>query len=94
MTQETLIKQSITKELKLAGWFVQSNIQSGFGVVRGRPDMECYKDGRVLLIEVKTDKGKQSPAQIEYQKKVNRYAPYILARSIEDIRPYLTETLF
>lgn len=52
--------------------------------------MEAYKAGKILLIECKSAVGKQSEAQKLYQRRVAPFAPYILARSVEDIKPYLT----
>ena len=76
--------------LEQDGWYVQANPQFGPYVVPGRPDMEAYKDGKVILIECKGPDGRQSPAQKMYQVLVTPYAPYILARSVDDIKPYLT----
>ena len=88
-TPENRVKKSIEDVLRADGWFVQYNPQYGPFVVKGRPDMEAYKDGRVLLIEVKSATGVQSKDQKLYQIRVQHYAPYILARSVEDIKPYL-----
>ncbi len=89
-TPENRVKKSLEAALRADGWFVQYNPQFGPFVVKGRPDMEAYKDGRVLLIEVKSATGKQSNDQKLYQLRVQRFCPYILARSVEDIKPYLT----
>lgn len=88
-TPENRVKKSIEDALRADGWYVQYNPQYGPFVVKGRPDMEAYRDGKVLLIEVKSATGKQSQDQKMYQLRVQRYAPYILARSVEDIKPYL-----
>lgn len=89
-TPENRVKKQITDALHADGWFVQSNPQFGPFVRPGRPDMEAYKDGKVILIECKSAVGKQSEAQKMYQNRVAPFAPYILARSLEDIKPYLT----
>ena len=50
---------------------------------------ECGGQGfvRVIWIEVKTATGKQSDAQLEFQKEVeNEGHTYIVARSIDDVR--------
>lgn len=52
--------------------------------------MEAYKAGKILLIECKSAVGKQSEAQKLYQRRVAPFALYILARSVDDIKPYLT----
>ena|SRR5271163_478836 len=44
----------------------------------------------VVWIEVKTAKGKQSPAQVAFQKEVESEGHgYVVARSIEDVDNYL-----
>ncbi|MBQ9571767.1 MAG: hypothetical protein IJR22_00050 [Acidaminococcaceae bacterium] len=95
-TPENRVKKSITEALKQDGWFIQYNPQFGPYVIKGRPDMEAYKGGRVLLIECKSKEGRQSPDQKRYEERVSPYAQYILARSVEDIKPFLTtvQTLF
>ncbi len=43
-------------------------------------------DGRFLAIEVKNERGKQSPAQIAFGEMVEKMGGiYILARSVEDV---------
>ncbi len=95
-TPENRVKKDIQELLKADGWFVQNNPQFGPFCTKGRPDMEAYKDGKVILIECKSDTGRQSPAQKRYQKRVAPYATYILARGVDDVTPYLTtiQTLF
>lgn len=39
---------------------------------------------------MKDERRKQIEAQKLYQRRVAPFAPYILARSVEDIKPYLT----
>jgi hypothetical protein len=42
--------------------------------------------GRMLAVEVKTPKGRQSPDQILFQKRLERLGGvYILARSVADV---------
>lgn len=89
-TPENRVKKSIAETLRRDGWFVQYNPQFGPFIVKGRPDMEAYKDGRVLLIECKSADGRQSPDQKRYQAKVAPYATYVLARSVDDIKPFLS----
>lgn len=95
-TPENRVKKQIQDLLRADGWFVQSNPQFGPFVRPGRPDMEAYKAGKIILIECKSATGKQSEAQKLYQRRVAPFAPYILARSVDDIKPYLTriQTLF
>ena len=42
----------------------RSGINSGLGVVSGVPDVIVIHQGRTYALELKTDKGKLSPAQI------------------------------
>lgn len=90
-TPENRGKREVAKLLRMDGWFVQFNPQFGPFVTRGRPDLEAYKQGKILLVECKSSVGKQSDDQKKYQAKVAPFAPYILARSVEDIKPYLTQ---
>ena len=56
-----------------------------FGDV-GAPDIVCVIDGIYLGIEVKTAKGKQSPAQKDFQRRLEKAGgKYILAYSLEDV---------
>ena len=45
-TPENRVKKSIEDALRADGWFVQYNPQYGPFVVKGRPDMEAYRDGK------------------------------------------------
>ncbi len=89
-TPENAVKVSVRQLLEYDGWFVQSNPNYGPYCTKGRPDLEAYKDGKVLLIECKSATGKLRPDQIKYRDKVSRFAVYIVARSVDDIKQYLT----
>jgi len=93
---ESLILNQVRDVLKLDGWDVTRH-QQGLGCRRGFPDLTALKDGKTLYIEVKTPKGKQSVYQIEFEQTCKAHGgTYIVARSVEDIKPYLTsiKTLF
>jgi hypothetical protein len=48
--------------------------------------MVAVKNGRVLWIEVKTEKGKLSAEQGEFQKNIEEHGgKYVIARGVEDI---------
>ena len=65
--------------------------QQGLGSRKGFPDLTALKDGRTLYVEIKTATGKQSPYQVEFQRVCEAHGGvYILARSVDDIKPYLT----
>ena len=57
------------------------------GYVKGQPDLIVLKNGKFWLLELKSEKGKQSIEQIEYQKlcEVNGI-DYIVIRNLEDLK--------
>lgn len=58
---------------------------------KGFPDLTALKGGKTIYIEVKTKTGKQSAYQVEFQKICEAHGgTYVLARSVDDIKPYLT----
>ena len=59
MTAETAEKKAIKDYLRLKGWYVYHNL-AGLGCYAGLADLTAIKKGRVLQIEVKAGKGKQS----------------------------------
>ena len=88
-TEETSIKQGIKKWLKLKGWFVFHNL-AGLGCYPGLSDFTAVKDGKVLFIEVKTPKGKQSDNQMQFDIDISTAGGYYLvARGHEDIEEFL-----
>lgn len=61
----------------------------------GMPDILCVIKGHLIGLEVKTDKGKQEPDQIEWQAKLERAGgTYAVVRSWEDtekiIKPFIS----
>jgi hypothetical protein len=45
------------------------------------------KNGRTVFVEVKTEKGKQTPDQVQFQSMVSLYGGlYVIARSIDDVK--------
>ena len=95
---EADIQLSILQELKRQGKFcwrnqpVTFNHQLGFHisnpyVPKGMPDILCCIDSQLVGIEVKTPKGKQSPDQILFQKRLELSGgKYVLAKSVADIK--------
>jgi len=62
-----------------------------FGV-KGMADIHCIQlpHGRLIAIEVKTDRGRQSKDQKRYERMITKYGGlYVLARSVEDVRRVL-----
>src|SRR5690349_12013588 len=55
--------------------------------MKGIPDIIAIKDGRFIGIEVKTDKGRQSPEQKEFEQLCSKHGgKYIVVRSIDDVQ--------
>lgn len=93
---ESFILNQVRDILRLDGWDVTRH-QQGMGSRRGFPDLTALKDGVTLYIEIKTRTGKQSAYQVEFEKICRAHGgTYILARSVDDVKPYLTsiKTLF
>ena len=93
---ESFILNQVRDILRLDGWDVTRH-QQGMGSRRGFPDLTALKDGVTLYIEIKTKTGKQSAYQVEFEKVCRAHGgTYILARSVDDVKPYLTsiKTLF
>ena len=87
---ESIILQAVRNALVLDGYVVTRH-QQGLGSRKGFPDLTALKDGKTLYVEIKTATGKQSPYQVEFQRVCEAHGGvYILARSVEDIKPYLT----
>jgi len=87
-TPENLVKREIKDWLSLKGWF-HFPILQGLGAYPGIPDIIAMKNGVVLFIEVKSEKGKLSPSQQDFFRNVeNQGCNYIIARSYKDIEDY------
>lgn len=83
--KETQIRHSITEALRLAGWDVTYHLQ-GVGCRKGFPDLTAMRDGQTVYIEVKTETGRQSQYQKDFQRICKSHGcKYILARSVRDI---------
>lgn len=83
---ETDIKNQIKDYLYLRGWF-NFPLTAGMGSYPGLPDRIAVKNGRVLFIEVKTAKGKQSPKQEEFEDRIKEAGgEYYVVRGIDDIQ--------
>ena len=89
---ETVIQNAIRDLLRMDGWLVIRH-QQNLGSYLGLTDLSAVKDGKTIYIEVKTPTGRQSAYQKQFQKDIEEHgATYILARSVDDIKPYLTST--
>jgi Holliday junction resolvase len=83
--KERDVIRDIRDWLCLHGWFVV-RVQQSMGCHKGMSDIVAVKSGRVLFVEVKAPKGKQRPAQVDFQREIEEHGGvYVLARSIEDL---------
>lgn len=56
------------------------------GYMKGQPDMIIMKNGKVWCLELKSNKGKQSKEQKEYQRMcLENNIPYIVVKDVEDL---------
>jgi Holliday junction resolvase len=81
---EADVKRSLKRYLKARGWLVTTNVQQGFGCVRGRPDLEALKKGITIYIECKRPGEKPTPAQREYLMMLKSYGAICLVISSGD----------
>ena len=85
ISPETSVKKQIKDYLNVYGWYCFPILQ-GLGAHKGISDLIACKGGITLFIEVKTNKGKQSPHQIQFQHCIEQAGCiYIVARSYIDI---------
>jgi len=85
ISPETAVKKQIKDYLNVYGWYCFPIFQ-GLGAHKGISDLIACKGGITLFIEVKTNKGKQSPHQKHFQDCIEQAGGiYILARSYIDI---------
>ncbi|MBQ9763391.1 MAG: hypothetical protein IJV92_03435 [Phascolarctobacterium sp.] len=90
---ETIIQGQVRDALRLDGWYVIRH-QQGMGSHPGLSDLTAIKDGVTIYVEIKTPRGYQSDKQKKFQHDIELHGgKYIIARSIDDIQPYLTRTM-
>ena len=64
------------------------------GLVSGVADLNFIHNGTFHAIELKTEKGRQSKSQLEWQKKVEQQgAKYHVIRSFEQFKEFVDETI-
>lgn len=82
---ESEVLSQVRQYLRTLGWYV-IRIQQGMGAHRGVSDLICVRDGRVVFLECKTAKGKQSEHQQTFQREIElRGGEYRIARCLEDV---------
>jgi Holliday junction resolvase len=86
MTEQS-IQTKIKNKLTASGWLVRKVIQCGDA---GWPDLEAFKDGRCLHVEVKRP-GQKPTALQEYKMKQLRDngIEAIVATSVDDVKKFL-----
>lgn len=83
--RESDIQATIRDYLRWTGWYVVRHHQT-LGSHVGLADLQAIKDGQVLMIEVKTRRGRQSADQLEFEREwIEHGGTYIVARSVEDV---------
>lgn len=83
---ETDIRRQVRDYLRIRGWFVFHILQGGVGVYRGITDLIAAKGGRVLFIELKTARGRQSEYQKKFQADLEAAGgEYVLCRGVDDL---------
>jgi hypothetical protein len=69
---------------------IQGNQNKSLGLIKGRSDMVYYKNGEATMLEIKTDNGKQSKAQKDWETTIkNAGFDYIILRSLQDFKDFL-----
>jgi len=89
--RESDIQAAIRDYLRWTGWFVIRHHQT-LGSHKGLADLQAIKGGRVVMIEVKTSRGRLSSDQLGFDREWTEHGgTYIVARSIEDVERALRE---
>lgn len=98
VTPEKQVQNGVVSELRFHGWMVQRN-QQGLGNTKGRPDLEAYKNGFTLFIEVKAPKrklkdgrtigGELSEYQVEYIRKLKEQDMTVLV--VDDSEKFMLQ---
>lgn len=71
---------------------IKGNQNRSIGVVAGVADMEYYRGGKVVFIELKHGNGRQSDKQIKFQKRVEAEGiRYAIVRTLEEFQKLIHE---
>lgn len=74
---------------------IDGNRNKAMGLQKGRADMTFYFNGRAYFFEFKVDTGKQSPEQVEWERKVTEHGfSYSIIRSFSEFQERLHEVIF
>lgn len=83
---ESDIRRQVRDYLRVKGWFVFHVLQ-GLGCYLGVTDLIAVKDGRVLFIELKTARGRQSQHQKKFQADLEAAGgEYVLCRGVDELQ--------
>ncbi len=83
--RENEIRAQVRDYLRLKGWFLYYNL-AGLGAYPGLSDIVAVKGGRIIHIELKTKRGKQSDNQEKFQTDLEAAGgEYRVVRCIEDV---------
>ena len=84
--KESEIRAQVQDYLRWKGWFVFYLLQ-GLGCYPGLSDLVAVKNGRVVFIELKTTRGRQSEYQRKFQADMEAAGgEYVLCRGVDDLR--------
>lgn len=84
-TPEGRAKEAIRQYLRLNGWLVYPITQSTYSR-HGMSDYVCIRNGRVIFLEVKAEKGYLTAAQKRFKAEIEAAAgTYVLAYGIDDV---------
>ena len=74
---------------------IDGNRNKALGLQAGRSDMVIYLNGgRAVMLEMKTDTGKQTPAQVKWENTITDAGyDYIVIRSFEQFKKTITELI-
>ena len=82
---ENDVKHQVKDYLYLKGYF-HFPILQGLGARKGIPDIIAIKNNRVLFLEIKSPKGKQSEWQKQFQELIEgNGGEYYIVRSLDDL---------
>lgn len=85
VTPETATKNVVKQWLTLNGWSWWWHLQS-IGTYPGLPDLEAIREGRVVYLEIKSPRGKLSPAQEAFRDMITAAGgEYREVRSLDDV---------
>jgi Holliday junction resolvase len=95
--KESDVQRAIVQALSVAGWLVMHipnqstrGRQRWAGLMPGAPDLVAVKRGRVVFLEVKTDRGRVSEKQAEVHDLLRLHGMEVrVVRGIDDVMDLL-----